>query len=344
MNGLKPSMETILFNKIFIESDLIDDSITKQILERLPKDSEKKVHLIDRYDEIFGKVKKPYLEKRKNLNLFIAKKKGSLVKEAPAAYGLGREKHFYFINSYNCIYECEYCYLQGFFSSPDIVTFINWNEIKEEIIKVANENHNCWFHAGEFSDSLALSHITGELSRFHQLFKDLPHAKLELRTKSINIKEALTLTPLDNVIFSFSISTEKSCKEIDLKTPPLKHRLKAIKSLQERGHTVGLHLDPIIWTPDWSEEHQKLIHQISKEIDLTQISYLSLGVVRFTESVYHQFQKNYPKSTIHQGEFKRSFDNKVRYPRALRQKMMLFLRNELTKKGVQKNIIYDCME
>lgn len=337
-------MERILFKKIYIETVLKDHPIALEIINKLPSSSSKNIYYIENYEDVFGKVKKPYLEKRTNLNLFLAQKKGTLVKEAPAAYGLGKEKHFYFINSYNCIYECEYCYLQGFFNSPDIVAFINWEEIKNEIIKVANENHGCWFHAGEFSDSLAISNITGELSRFFDLFKEIPDAKLELRTKSINIREALHLKPAQNIIFSFSLSTENACKTIDLKTPTLRHRIKAIRNLQNKGHQIGLHLDPIVWTPNWSAEHEELISFISQELDLKKISYISLGVVRFTDEVYYQFQKNYPQSQIHLGEFKRSFDNKVRYPKALRHKMLSFVREQLVFSGVDSSIIYDCME
>ena len=114
---------------------------------------------------------------------------------------------------------------------------------------------------------------------------------MELRTKSVNIKEALQYPALPNVIYSFSISTNKSSKNIDRKTPPLSHRLKAIKKLQEKGHPIGLHLDPVIWNSNWSDEHTQLIHQLGSEINLGEISYISLGVVRFTENVYHQFKK-----------------------------------------------------
>ena len=333
-----------MFKKIFVENELKSHPKTIDILSKLAAGKSEKINYIDKYDEVFGKVKKPYLQKRDNLNLFIAKKRGTLVKEAPDAYGLGEEKHFYFINSYNCIYECEYCYLQGFFNSPDIVIFINWDDIKKDIADIANKHKGSWFHAGEFSDSLALSNLTGELSNYYQLFKNIPEAKLELRTKSINIREALKFEPLNNIYFSFSISTEKSCREVDLKTPPMKHRLKAIQSLQAKGHNVGLHFDPIIWTPNWAQEHEELVEYLDRTIELSKISYVSIGVVRFTDNVYYQFKKNYPDSTIHQGELKRSFDNKIRYPKAMRNKILRFLKEILTSKGIEESIIYECME
>ena len=333
-----------VFKKIFIENEIKNTNQVERILSKIPKEIVKKATYIDKYDEIFGRVKKPYLQKRDNLNLFLAQKKGQIVKEAPDAYGIGKEKHFYFINSYNCIYECEYCYLQGFFNSPDIVLFVNWDDIKEAIVDTAKHNPNCWFHAGEFSDSLALSHLTGELDKYYEIFKTIPNAKLELRTKSINIRDAINKKPLENIIYSFSISSDIACKKIDLKTPSLKHRIQAIKRLQDNGHTVGLHFDPIVWTPSWSSEYESLCLHLSKEIDLKNVSYISIGVVRFTGEVFTQFQKNYPNSFIHQGEFKRSFDNKIRYPKALRKKMLRSIKEILINLEVSDDKIYECME
>ena len=134
-------------------------------------------------------MKKPYLQKRDNLNIFIARKTGDLVKEAPPAYGKGDEKHFYFVHAYNCIYECQYCYLQGYFNSPDLVLFVNYDEIISEMERLAIKYPNAWFHAGEFSDSLALSDLTGELPYLHKFAEHHPTVKIELRTKSVNLRK-----------------------------------------------------------------------------------------------------------------------------------------------------------
>ena len=147
-DGIQSLTVMKVFKKIFIENEIKNTNQVERILSKIPKEIVKQTTYIDKYDEIFGRVKKPYLQKRDNLNLFWPKK-GQIVKEAPDAYGIGKEKHFYFINSYNCIYECEYCYLQGFFNSPDIVLFVNWDDIKEAIVNSAKNNPNCWFHAGE---------------------------------------------------------------------------------------------------------------------------------------------------------------------------------------------------
>lgn len=340
----------VMFKRIYIEEAIAKRERTQDILARFPQVP---VTLLNRYDEVFGQVKKPYLQKREELNLFIAEKKGQLVKEAPDAYGLAGEPHYYFIHAYNCIYECEYCYLQGYFNSPDIVLFTNHEDIGTEIeqtIKAfTNESNelsdkNIWFHAGEFSDSLALSHLSGELPFYFDLFSRYPQAKLELRTKSANIRPLLELHPQPNIIVSFSLSPEERIKKTDLKTPNLRARLKSIQNLQERGFKVALHLDPIIHEDSFERTYASLIEELNENIDLREIEYISLGVVRFTSDVFHQVKKNYPHSDLLTAEFKTSFDGKVRYPRPFRMWILSKIKELLIKKDVSPNRVYLCME
>ncbi|MEX1099262.1 MAG: spore photoproduct lyase family protein, partial [Bacteriovoracaceae bacterium] len=286
-----------MFDTIFVERNIKNSPRAQKIIQRFGGAN---LSVIDRYDEVWGKVKKPYLHKRTNLNLFLAQKKGQLVKEAPNAYGIEGEKHFYFIHAYNCIYECEYCYLQGYFNSPDVVLFINHEEIAREMQKVldAHPAQTVWFHAGEFSDSLALSHITGELEAYWDFFKSNPRAKLELRTKSVNIKRLNKLEPLPNVYASFSLSPKKAAKERELKTPGLSSRLKAIKELKDSGHQIGIHFDPVVYHENVFKEYEELFLRLKEIQDLKTFSYFSLGVVRFTPDVFRETKKNYPNSPM----------------------------------------------
>ena len=63
-----------MFNKVLVEKDVTNHPRTKHILEKIKYQS---LHEIDDIDEVFNRVKKPYLQKRNNLNLFIGNKKGA---------------------------------------------------------------------------------------------------------------------------------------------------------------------------------------------------------------------------------------------------------------------------
>ncbi|KAA3600409.1 MAG: hypothetical protein DWQ06_09190 [Calditrichaeota bacterium] len=334
----------MLFEKVFVEKQVKENLYTLKILEAL-KNPE--TILIDKIENIFEKVKKPYLQKRTNLNLFIGRKEGQLIKEAPNAYGFSSEfPHYYFIHSYNCIYECQYCYLQGYFNSPDIVLFVNHEEIQEEMKRLCevHANTKVWFHAGEFSDSFALANITQEVPSYFELFKNLPNAFLEFRTKSVNIKQIENLEPLENVVISFSLSPQEQTKKYDLQTPTFDSRIKAVSNLAKKGFKIGLHFDPIIFEENFDKQYEEMISKIAENVPESQIVYISLGVVRFTKDVYFEVQKNYPESEIHASEFIKSFDNKTRYNKPQRLWMLNKIKQLCIRHNLSEEKIYFCME
>lgn len=333
------------FQSIFVEETVRELPQTQKILQSF---SHLPIHPIDKVEDYFGRVKKPYLHKRDSLNLFIGQKKGQLVKEAPPAYGGQSGKHYYFIHAYNCLYECEYCYLQGYFHSPDLVLFINHEEITQEMKRLtlsAPQGEKVWFHAGEFSDSLALSHLTGELPHYFSLMQELPQAQLELRTKSNNIRELLKLPALPNVVVSFSLSPEKVAKEFDHRAPSVKLRLQAIAQLAARGFSIGVHFDPIFAAPGVHEEYQVLLEDLLQAMGGQPLAYLSLGVVRFPEDIYRQMKKNYPQSKILAGPLdNETSDALVRYPPEVRTPLLTKIKEQALALSIPENIIYLCME
>lgn len=333
-----------MISKILVEKEWLNHPRTQKVLAQFPQALVEGISSIDRF---FGPFKKPYLEKRTDLNLYLGSKRGQLLKEAPDAYGLSGDPHFYYVHSYNCIYECEYCYLQGYFNNPDLVQFLNFEDIYQSIetqILKSPEGKHPWFHAGEFSDSLALSHISDELEVMHPLFEKYPQAQWELRTKSANLKKILTLKPLPNWHISFSMAPEKAVKKIEHKTAPLSLRLKALQSLHEKGYSLALHLDPIIFTENFIEDYQILLDAIEAHVPISSIKYISLGVVRFTTDVYKQVQVNYPESDILNQDLIKSFDNKVRYPKPLRLWMLEKIKSQILKFGIEPERVYLCME
>ncbi len=331
-----------MWNKLIIEEHLKDHPRVKAIQEKLKLPT----LYLENYDDIWGKSKKPYLHKRDSLNLFLAQKKGQLLKLAPDAYGQAGEPHYYFIHAYNCIYECQYCYLQGYFNTPDIVIFINHEEIIQEMQRVLDEHSGkrVWFHAGEFSDSLALTHLTGELELYHEFCQKNPEAIIELRTKSVNIKELTKLTPLENFIVSFSLSPKKMSSQIDLKTPSSEARLKAMASLKDKNFKIAAHFDPIIYENNFKDHYRALLEEMQNLQLTSALEYLSLGVVRFTKDVYREVERNYPDSPLHSTPMVKSFDNKIRYNHPMRMWMMNTVKDQAIAHGVRPEALYLCME
>ena len=332
-----------------MEKDLNEDPILKRRCEEiLSKLSCENIFEIDSYEKVFGKFRKPYLAKRSNLNLFLARKKGELIKKTPNAYGYDMESpHYYHVHQYNCIFECEYCYLQGYFPSPDIVLFLNHEEIISEMKTLCKtKTGNVWFHAGEFSDSLALAHISNELGLYSDFIQDTPNAFLELRTKSVNLRGLKNVIPDPRLVIGVSLSPEGVAAELDRKTPSTKLRLRALKTLQSRGFSISLHLDPIVLisTKETLGLYNELIQQIAASLDLEKISYLSLGVVRFPKSSYREIKRNYPDSKALTMPFDKDSSGTYKIDSKMRLEFLDKMKSELLGVGMRSEQIYFCME
>lgn len=334
------------FQKIFIEYGVDDSPVVERVKQKY---SDTPIIYLDNIDEVFGVVKKPYLQKRTNLNCFIGSKRGTIVKKAPSAYGLFSDApHYYFIHAYNCIYECQYCYLQGYFNTPDIVLYVNYEQIVEEMQKtVSSYKHSTsiWFHAGEFSDSLALSSLTEEWSYYIGFLNKFSHVNLELRTKSILIDSLLKFkNPPQNFIVTYSLTTEHNRVLYEKGVPKISSRLKAIKTLVDNGFQIGVHFDPIIDYPNVLEEYKKLFNDLRLIISNDQLKYISLGVVRYTKSVYRAVKKNYPLSPLHAHNYVAGFDQKMRYVSFHRNYLLQECHKYLKQLDFDEKYIYFCME
>ncbi|MCX7632449.1 MAG: hypothetical protein N2Z22_03845 [Turneriella sp.] len=328
---------------LFIEEAALQWPSADQIQQKLRP---QKTVIVHDHQEIFSRKKKPYLAKRHERDAIVAVKRGSLVKEAPPAYGFGQDaRHYYFVHAYNCIYECEYCYLQGYFSSPDLVFFVNHSEVMAEMARVMKEQPSpVWFHAGEFSDSLALSHISGELPLYWDFFAQHPQAFLELRTKSVNLSVLRHLPPLPNTIVSFSLSGQRQAEHFDHGTPPVPRRLQAMAKLARLGFRLAVHFDPIIFAPDFAQDLEQVIIALRDSVGFTNIDYVSVGVVRFARDVFRRLEENYPDSPILARHFIPAHDGKMRYIRPLRLFILETAISLLKKYGYPEQKIYLCME
>lgn len=329
---------------LYLETAAESQPATQLILQKLEPQT---VERIDDYQNIFSRRKVPYLAKRDHRNVIIAVKRGALVREAPPAYGYGSDDlHYYYIHAFNCVYECEYCYLQGYFSSPDLVFFVNHDEILQEMQRLVDvhPDKTVWFHAGEFSDSLALSHITGELPQYWDFFRANIRARLELRTKSNNLTALRQLEALQNITVSFSLSVVSQAEQYDREAPSVDARLGAMQRLSEMGFRLAIHFDPIIWQENFAGEFDELSARIAADVGFAAIDYISVGAVRFAKDVFREAKINYPQSGMFARNFIQGNDQKMRYIRPLRLAFLEKAREILKKHGCPEEIIYFCME
>jgi spore photoproduct lyase len=280
-----------MINTVYIEKGIINHPRTKKILSRFKK----KIDIIycDHYGEIFNIKSQNFRIQKKKPSLILAKKEGKKLHNIPKTFSIGGKKNYYFSHMLNCIYDCEYCFLQGKHMSAHYLLFVNYEDFFVEIKKEINKNRleKTYFFSGYDCDSLAFDGITGFIESFLPIFQKNKNGILELRTKSTQINKILKYKPIDNCIIAFSFTPENISKLIEHKTPSVKKRIVAMKKLANAGWKLGLRFDPIIPACNFAKIYENLFKNIATNIDEKNLHSISFGMMRFPKKMFKKMNK-----------------------------------------------------
>lgn len=183
------------------------------------------------------------------------------------------------------MYDCSYCYLKGAFKNTNVpVIFVNYDDMKEQILKVVQETRNTlsedtpiWFYTSDHSDNLAIDHLSEFTSNFFPFFDTLPNVKMEIRTKSANVSRILKLKPSANVEVAFSLNPTEVIEKYELKTPALDMRIAAINTLIDAGWQVGVRFLPLLEIENYQEIYPKFVEYVVSKIDFDKVYSVFIG-------------------------------------------------------------------
>lgn len=331
---------------IYIEEQVVDDPLTRHICARFPRATQ---ITCSHYGAIFNRRKQNFRLQKQRPALILAHKQGQMVMEAPSAYGLDGNHHYYFSPMLNCIYDCRYCFLQGMYRSAHQVIFVNHADFKTAITArlTSHDNDNCWFYSGYDCDSLAFDMVSGFVDSFVPFFRELPQARLELRSKSTYIRSLLRQQPADNIVVAFSFTPAAISAALEHGVPPLAKRLAAVRKLQSAGWRIGLRFDPLIYCQDYQQQYRQLFEEIFLALDTETLHSVSLGSFRLPRQFFENIRRLYPDDAFLAGPLaaRKQADQRdmVAYDEALENEMLDFCRNELLR-YIPESIFYPCYD
>ena len=276
---------------LYIEEDVLKDEKAIRIQKKLRY--ENKI-ICKNYREVFNPKNQNFRIQKKEPSVILAKKKKNLILEAPKKFNIGFSENYYFSHMLNCIYDCNYCFLQGMFNSAHYVIFVNYDDFLLNIKnKLSSSSNNICFFSGYDCDSLALEDITGFIEYFVEKFVKLNNVTLEIRSKSTNIKSIKKYHPSNKIIPAFSLNPENSITLHEQNTPKLINRINAIKELQNLGWNIGIRFDPFIWYGELSKM-SIYFEEIFKSINKNKIHSVTIGNFRMTNSYLKRMVKVNP--------------------------------------------------
>lgn len=333
------------FNRVYIHQDAVNAAVTERVLSLFPQD---KIEIVD---------KKPFLEREGQLSarefseskrlLYIAPFLGNFFKRCPGSRpGLACCNYFVLNWGVQCDMNCSYCYLQSFINSPVLTIYSNLDQALEELRQIGTSMGQSVLRVGtgETVDSLSLDPLTLYSHRLIEFFRAYPQWTLEFKTKSAFVEQFVHVPHANNVITSWSVNPQSIIAQEEHGTASLEERLNAAHLCQKNGFQLAFHIDPMIWHPEWKENYLQLVEQITQRFSPEQVSYLSVGGLRFQREQRPMMRERFGmKSYVTRAETFLSADGKMRYDSKLRQEMFQFVIDQFKVKDSRWRI-FMCME
>lgn len=325
--------------EIYVDARVVDLPWTQRVLKQLS-------HVPSQVIQDPDELKKPFPISEAKKKLFITQHSGELIRPCQ---GIGD----YLCCNYmtlalvsNCHLECTYCILQDYLQNNPVMTvYANIEDIISRMEELVSSQPNKQFRVGtgELSDSLALDSLTHYSKYLVPFAARHPHFILELKTKSNQVENLLSLDHRERTLVSWSVNPQNFIEQEELKTASLQQRLEAAMQVSDAGYPVGFHFDPLLALPNWKEEYTNLVDQIAKLFHSRKIGWISLGSLRFTKDLKKIALQRFPKSKIYFGELYPMEDGKMRYFREIREELYTFVKSLIERK-LPHAPHYLCME
>lgn len=299
---------------IYAEEEILNRDITKQIIKHYEAEdkynkSTTKVEPIKHYKDVFNSKNRDFRADKRSGSLIIAENKDKLLLPgAPFCQSFGNE-HFYYTSLVkNCLFDCEYCFLQGLYPCGLPVMFVNPEDYFEELTELLKKE-DVYLCPSYDTDLMAFESILGYVEKWAGFAKLNPNLKIEIRTKTANpmfftkLAQTLGLTPqnhlLDNVFFAWTISPDEVSKCFEPGLPNACKRIECMQYAASLGFATRACFDPIIFHPDWKASYECLFKSFFEKVDAEKdFRDMSLGVFRISNNLLKRMRDVRPSSLI----------------------------------------------
>lgn len=279
------------FRHIYAEEDVLQHPVTQSLTKRFPHAS---LIPIRHYKDVFNRSRQDLHAQETEPALILAANRGTkFYPGAPVCQSFGEEHFMYTSCIMNCLYDCDYCYLQGMYPSRTVVIFVNLDDYFKELDTLLTK-HPVYLCCSYDSDLTALCGILPHAEAFCRYALSHPNLRLELRTKSAALPFIKALPAAKNIVIAFTLSPQEIITRYEHYTPSLHARLLTAKEAAARGFSLRLCFDPVLDVPDAPERYTALIDEVFQVLQPEDITDISLGVFRLSKDYLKQLKKAKP--------------------------------------------------
>ena len=275
------------FSHIYVETKALNHPKTVEILARFKQST---IIEILHYKDLFNQKNSHFRAQKQSPKLILAFKEAPFLYEGSTyADGFGFERFFYTPTMLNCLYDCDYCYLQGLYQSAHMVVYVNREDFMHAT--VAHLDKPTLVCTSYDTDLLAVENLIGENRDWILFAQKHPHLHIEIRTKSANFASIRDLPASPQVVLAWTLSPQSVIDAYEHKTPALAKRLASIKEALSLGWQVRLCLDPVIDIFDAHHHYGAMIEEIFSVVDASKVFEVTLGTFRLSSAHLRSIKK-----------------------------------------------------
>ncbi|MCH2156074.1 MAG: hypothetical protein MK080_08735 [Opitutales bacterium] len=295
------SSTTSRFSHIYHEPETRNTRLGKHVAEKFPE----AIWIpVDHYKDVFNRPGQHFQSQKKSMKLILA------YKEAPYLYdGSEQAQDFGYTNfTYNtpianCLYNCDYCFLQGLYPSGNIVLYVNQEDILEAVDQAIPERSDTsqplYLALSYNTDLLGFEHLF-PVSRFWiEAARARSDLEIEIRTKSSNFRVISDIQPDPSILLAWTLSPDRVYRRYESWTASPKRRLKAARAARDAGWRVRLCIDPAIPIEGWESAYTELLDAVQSSFQAEELDSFSLGTFRMGLDTFKTIRKQRPDSDLY---------------------------------------------
>ncbi|MGA7871159.1 MAG: spore photoproduct lyase family protein, partial [Candidatus Binatus sp.] len=252
---------------VFVEHGCANSTLATRILRALPREVPV-THLADNDTREAARpasgVPDPFGAGKRRL--VIARRKTPFLMPCPA----GSSKfaccgYLVLTLASNCPMDCTYCFLQEYLAdNPAFQVYANFADSFDELDRLCHNARGRSFRVGtgELADSLAFDSITSVSRDLIDFFAARENLTLELKTKTDEIENLLSMDPRGRVLVSWTLSPDAVYRSSEHLTAAPSARIAAARAVLDAGYRVAFHFDPLIAYPGAERDYLRLIDEL----------------------------------------------------------------------------------
>lgn len=324
------------FDHVYLEESVVDHPRTRDILTRLRP---RHTTVVSEAHRVFNRPQQDFAIQKRNPKLILAEKRETFLyegRERIRSFGTDRPV-FYNDTVRNCLYDCDYCFLQGMHRSANILLHVNLEDYLAAVDRRIEDQRGCdpaplYLSVSYLTDLLGFERHFG-ISRFWiESSRTRPHLEVEIRTKGDGYSALRDCRPSPGIILTWSLSPDEVVRDHEHGTAAFQQRLLDARRAIQAGWRVRLCFDPVIVRPGWETRYPEAVRRTFARIPAEGVEAVSFGVFRMHPDFVQRLPVGRDAGRIAGEELVRDSGNGVSaYSREVRDAVFGTLRETLSE-------------